>query len=103
LEHIYEALKLTSDGIYLKTADFVDPDVQRFIYGKESESKSNTDLTNTSKVIYKIFIDSIAPKLGGTDQVSVVQKLFMFHVGKGNLVNIAKVVFVHLADAGVAE
>jgi hypothetical protein len=99
LEHIYEALKLTSDGIYLKTADSVDPDVQRFIYGKESESKSNTDLTNTSKVIYKIFIDSIAPKLGGTDQVSVVQKLFMFHVGKGNLVNSAKLIFVHLLDA----
>ncbi|KAK2363161.1 hypothetical protein QL285_088170 [Trifolium repens] len=93
LEHIYEALKLTSDGIYLKTADSVDPDVQLFIYGKESESKSNTDLTN------KIFIDSIAPKLGGTDQVSVVQKLFMFHVGKGNLVNSAKLIFVHLLDA----
>ncbi|KAK2369170.1 hypothetical protein QL285_082319 [Trifolium repens] len=99
LEHIYEALKLTSDGIYLKTSDSVDPDVQLFIIGKESESKSNTDLTNTSKVIYKIFIDSIAPKLGGTDQVSVVQKLFMFHVGKGNLVNIAKLIFVHLLDA----
>ncbi|KAK2389202.1 hypothetical protein QL285_062812 [Trifolium repens] len=99
LEHIYEALKLTSDGIYLKTADSVDPDVQCIIYGKESESKSNTDLTNTSKVIYKILIDSIAPKLGGTDQVSVVQKLFMFHVVKGNLVNIAKLIFVHLLDA----
>ncbi|KAK2368946.1 hypothetical protein QL285_082106 [Trifolium repens] len=99
LEHIYEALKLTSDGIYLKTADSVDPEVQLFIYGKESESKSNTDLTNTSKVIYKIFIDSIAPKLGGTDQVSVIQKLFTFHVGKGNLVNTAKLMFVHLLDA----
>jgi hypothetical protein len=99
LEHIYEALKLSPVGLFLKTTDSVASDVTLFIYKKESESKSNTELTNLCKVIYKIFIDSIVPKLGGTDQISVVQKLFMFHVGKGNLVNVTKLIFIHLLDA----
>jgi hypothetical protein len=45
MEHILEALKLTSDGLVLKTVDSVDPEVQLVSYGKETQSKSNSDLT----------------------------------------------------------
>jgi hypothetical protein len=99
MEHIYEALKLSSGGLILKAEVSVEPAVQEFLYGKESQSKPNADLTSINKVLYKIFIDSIVPKLRGTDQISVVQKLFMFHVGKGNLVDIARLIFIHLLES----
>jgi hypothetical protein len=99
MEHIYEALKLSSGGLILKAEVSVEPAVQEFLYGKEFQSEANADLTSINKVLYKIFIDSIAPKLGGTDQISVVQKLFMFHVGKGNLVDIARLIFIHLLES----
>jgi hypothetical protein len=54
-------------------------------------------------VIYKILIDSIVPKLRRTDQISVVQKLFTFHVGKGNLLDVAKIIFIHLLDSIEAD
>ncbi|KAK2443984.1 hypothetical protein QL285_015046 [Trifolium repens] len=38
-------------------------------------------------------------KLGGTDQFSAVQKLFTFLVGKGNFVDVDKLLFIHLADS----
>jgi hypothetical protein len=37
--------------------------------------------------------------LAGTDQISVVQKLFMFHVARGNLINVGRLIFVHLLEA----
>jgi hypothetical protein len=43
------------------------------------------------------------PKLGGTDQFSFVQKLFTFHVGKGNLLDVAKLIFIHLLDSIEAD
>jgi hypothetical protein len=99
MEHILEALKLSPNGLVLKTADYVDPEVQLALYGKETQSKSNVDLTRFNKVIYKIFIESIVPKLGGTDQIYVVQKLFMFNVARGNLINVGRLIFVHLLEA----
>jgi hypothetical protein len=99
MEHILEALKLSSNGLVLKTADSVEPEVQLALYGKETKSKSNVDLTRFHKVIYKIFIESIVPKLGGTDQISVVQKLFMYNVARGNLVNVGRLIFLHLLEA----
>jgi hypothetical protein len=56
-------------------------------------------MTNISKVIYKILIDSVLPKTGGTDQFSSVQKLFTDHVGKGNFLDIGKLLFIHLVDS----
>jgi hypothetical protein len=99
MEHILEALKLSSNGLVLKTADSVEPEVQLALYGKETKSKSNVDLTRFHKVIYKIFIESIVPKLGGTDQISVVQKLFMYNVARGNLGNVGRLIFLHLLEA----
>jgi hypothetical protein len=63
MEHIYEALKLSSGGLILKGDDTVGSDVQDFLYEKDSQSKSNTNLTKINKILYKIFIDSIVPKL----------------------------------------
>ncbi|KAK2389517.1 hypothetical protein QL285_063102 [Trifolium repens] len=99
LVHIYEALKLSSDRLFLKTTDYVASDVEQFIYKDKPKPEAKHELTNICKVIYKILIDCIVPKLGGTDQLSVVQKLFTFHVGKGNLLDIAKLIFIHLLDA----
>jgi hypothetical protein len=42
-------------------------------------------------------IDSILTKLGGTDQISNLQKLFTFHIGKGNFLDIGKLIFDHVA------
>jgi hypothetical protein len=47
----------------LKGDDTVGSDVQDFLYEKDSQSKSNTNLTKINKILYKIFIDSIVPKL----------------------------------------
>jgi hypothetical protein len=103
LAHIYEALKLSSDGLFLKTSDSVAPDVEQFIFKAKTDPEDKLELTNICKVIYKIFIDSIVPKLGGTDQISVAQKLFTFHVGKGNLLDVAKLIFTHLLDSIEAD
>ncbi|KAK2450473.1 hypothetical protein QL285_009588 [Trifolium repens] len=103
LVHIYEALKLSSDGLFLRTTDSVGPDVEKFIYKEKSDPESKPELSNICKVIYKIFIDSIVLKLGGSDQIFVIQKLVMFHVGNGNLVNIAKLIFIHLLDSIVSH
>ncbi|KAK2382479.1 hypothetical protein QL285_070010 [Trifolium repens] len=99
LVHIFEALKLSYDGLFLKTTNSIAPDVEQFIYKDKPKPEAKPELTNICKVIYKILIDCIVPKLGGTDQLSVVQKLFTFHVGKGNLLDVAKLIFIHLLDA----
>jgi hypothetical protein len=99
LIHIYEALKLSGGGLLIKSTDDVGPDVDEYIFKPKVDPKDKFEMTNTSKVIYKIFIDSILSKLGGTDQFSSVQKLFTFHVGKGNFLDIGKLIFIHLADS----
>ncbi|KAK2369748.1 hypothetical protein QL285_082863 [Trifolium repens] len=99
LAHIYEALKLSDDGLFIRTTDSIGPDVDEFIFKAKTDPKDKLEMTNISKVIYKIFIESIIPKLGGTDQFSTVQKLFTFHVGKGNFVDAGKLLFIHLADS----
>ncbi|KAK2408976.1 hypothetical protein QL285_044438 [Trifolium repens] len=103
LAHIYEALKLSDDGLFIKSTDPVGPDVDEFIFKAKTDPKDKLEMTNISKVIYKIFIDSIIPKLGGTDQFSTVHKLFTFHVGKGNFVDVGKLLFIHLADSIVSS
>jgi hypothetical protein len=103
LEHIYEALRLTSIGIVLKStpssSETVDPAVQMALYGKETTTKSNKTLTQFNKVIYKILHKSILPKLGGNDHVSVCHKMFLYHVGQGNRINIGKLIFDHLLES----
>jgi hypothetical protein len=103
LTHIFEAMKLSDDGLFIKSTDSVGPDVDEFIFKAKADPKDKLEMTNISKVIYKIFINSIIPKLEGTDQFSVVQKLFTFYVGKGNFVEIAKLLFIHLADSIISS
>ncbi|KAK2429014.1 hypothetical protein QL285_027489 [Trifolium repens] len=103
LAHIYEALKLLDDGLFIKSTDSAGQYVDEFIFKAKADPKDKLEMTNLCKVIYKIFIDSIIPKLGGTDQFSTVQKLFTFHVGKGNFVDVAKLLFIHLADSIVSS
>jgi hypothetical protein len=96
LEHIYEALRLTSTGVVLKTtpspSEYVEPVVQLTLYGKETASKSNSDLTPFNN-------ESIVPKLGGTDHISVCHKMFIYHVAKGHMINTGKLIFDHLLEA----
>jgi hypothetical protein len=103
LEHIYEALRLTSTGIILKStpssSEIVAPKVQMDLYEKETTAKSNKALTPFNRVIYKIMHESIVPKLGGTDHISVCHKMFVYHVGKGNKIKIGKFIFDHLLDS----
>ncbi|KAK2456875.1 hypothetical protein QL285_004202 [Trifolium repens] len=99
LAHIYEALKLTEGGLFLKTTDSVEPEVKEFIFKPKENPEDKTEWKNLSKIIYRILINSIISKLGGTDQISFVQKLFTYHVGKGNFVDIGKFIFIHLADS----
>jgi hypothetical protein len=43
--------------------------------------------------------ESIIPKLEGTDHVSLCHKLFLYHVGKGNKVNVGRLIFDHLRES----
>ncbi|WJX13173.1 hypothetical protein P8452_03594 [Trifolium repens] len=97
--NICEALKIDRGGLVLRNSDEVGPDVEEFIFKPKANPKEKFEWTNTCKVIYKILIDSILSMLGGTDQISNLQKLFTFHVGKGNFVYIGKLIFDHLANS----
>ncbi|KAK2428248.1 hypothetical protein QL285_026782 [Trifolium repens] len=97
--NIYEALKIDRGGLVLGNSDEVGPDVEEFIFKPKADPKEKFEWTNTCKVIYKILVDSILTKLGGTDQISNLQKLFTFHIGKGNFVDIGKLIFDHLASS----
>jgi hypothetical protein len=99
LVHIYEALKLSGGGLLIRSTEDVGSDVDGYIYKPKVDPKDKLEMTDVSKVIYKILIDSILSKLGGIDQVSNVQKLFTFHVGKGNFLDIGKLIFIHLVDS----
>jgi hypothetical protein len=103
VDHIYEALKLSDGGLFIKTTDSVGPDVDESIFKPKANPEDKLEMTDLSKVIYKILINSIISKLGGTDQISTVQKLFTFHVGRGNFVDIGKLIFIHLADSIAAS
>ncbi|KAK2422097.1 hypothetical protein QL285_032656 [Trifolium repens] len=95
--HICEALKIDRGGLVIRNSDEVGSDVEEFIFKPKADPKDKFEWTNNCKVIYKILIDSILSKLGGTDQISNLQKLFTFHVGKGNFLDIGKLIFNHLA------
>ncbi|KAK2416464.1 hypothetical protein QL285_038858 [Trifolium repens] len=97
--NIYEALKIDSGGLILRNTDEIGPDVEEFIFKPKADPKDKPEWTNNCKVIYKILIDSILTKLGGTDQVSNLQKLFTFHIGKGSFVDIGDLIFDHLATS----
>ncbi|KAK2409487.1 hypothetical protein QL285_044908 [Trifolium repens] len=97
--NICEALKIDRGGLVLRNSDEVGPDVEDFIFKPKADPKEKFELTNNCKVIYKILIDSILSKLGGTDQISNLQKLFTFHVGKGNFEDVGKLIFDHLASS----
>jgi hypothetical protein len=99
LSHICEALNLTEGGVYINNSDEVGPEVDDHIFKPRSDPNGKIEMTNDCKVIYKILIDSIMSKLGGTDHVSSLQKLFTYHVDKGHVLNIARIIFVHLAES----
>ncbi|KAK2456108.1 hypothetical protein QL285_003503 [Trifolium repens] len=89
--HILEALKLKRDGVIIKHSDEAGPDVDEYLFKPKTNPKDKFEWTNNCKIIYRILIDSVLPKLGGTDQISSVQKLFTF-----NIVDIGRLIFDHL-------
>ncbi|KAK2444435.1 hypothetical protein QL285_015462 [Trifolium repens] len=103
LDHIYEALKLSDVGLFIKSTDSVGPNVDEFIFKPKADPEDKLEMIDLSKIIYRILINNIISKLGGTDQISAVQKLFTFHVGKGNFVDVGKLIFIHLADSIAAS
>ncbi|WJX57719.1 NADH:ubiquinone reductase (H(+)-translocating) [Trifolium repens] len=96
LSHILEALKLKRDGVIIKHSDETGPDVDEYLFKPKTNPKDKFEWTNNCKIIYRILIESILPKLGGTDQISSVQKLFTYNVAKGNIVDIGRLIFDHL-------
>ncbi|KAK2429953.1 hypothetical protein QL285_028343 [Trifolium repens] len=96
LSHILEALKLKRDGVIIKHSDEAGPDVDEYLFKPKTNPKDKFEWTNNCKIIYRILIESILSKLGGTDQISSVQKLFTYNVAKGNIVDIGRLIFDHL-------
>ncbi|KAK2455641.1 hypothetical protein QL285_003072 [Trifolium repens] len=96
LSHILEALKLKRDGVIIKHSDEAGPDVDEYLFKPKTNPKDKFEWTNNCKIIYMILIESILSKLGGTDQISSVQKLFTYNVAKGNIVDIGRLIFDHL-------
>ncbi|WJX33985.1 hypothetical protein P8452_22141 [Trifolium repens] len=96
LSHILEALKLKRDGVIIKHSDEAGPDVDEYLFKPKTNPKDKFEWTNNCKIIYRILIESILSKLGGTYQISSVQKLFTFNVAKGNIVDIGRLIFDHL-------
>ena len=81
--HILEALKLKRDGVIIKQSDVVGPEVEEYLFKPKTDPKDKFEWTDNCKIIYRILIDSVLPKLGGTDQISSVQKLFTTMLLKG--------------------
>ncbi|WJX24595.1 NADH:ubiquinone reductase (H(+)-translocating) [Trifolium repens] len=94
--HILEALKLERGGLVLKHTDEAGPDVEEYIFKPKADPKDRFEWTNNCKIIYRILIDSVLPKLGGTGQISSLQKLFTYHVAKGSFLDVGKLIFDHL-------
>ncbi|KAK2449193.1 hypothetical protein QL285_008411 [Trifolium repens] len=101
--HILEALKLKRDGVIIRQSDEVGPDVEEYLFKPKTDPKDKFEWTNNCKIIYKILIDSVLPKLGGTDQISSVQKLFTYNVAKGNIVDIGRLIFDNLCISIVSS
>jgi hypothetical protein len=97
--HIYEALHLSRGGLVLLSTDNVGPDVDSYLFKPITNPKGKLEWTDVNKIIYKIFNDNILCKIGSSDQISDLQKLFRFHVSKGNFVDVAKILFLHLAES----
>jgi hypothetical protein len=97
--HIFESLQLTDGGLVVLSIDDVGPDVESYIFKPKADPKDKLEWTDDSKIIYKILSDNSLCKIGSSDQISNLQKLFTFHVGKGNFVDVAKIIFVHLAES----
>ncbi|KAK2414255.1 hypothetical protein QL285_036868 [Trifolium repens] len=101
--HILEALKLKRDGVIIKQSDVVGPEVEEYMFKPKTDPKDKFEWIDNCKVIYKILIDSVLPKLGGTDQISSVQKLFTYNVAKGNIVDIGRLIFDNLCTSIIAS
>ncbi|KAK2455615.1 hypothetical protein QL285_003050 [Trifolium repens] len=101
--HILEALKLKRDGVIIRQSDEVGPDVEEYLFKPKTDPKDKFEWTNNCKIIYRILIDSVLPKLGGTDQISSVQKLFTYNVAKGNIVDIGRLIFYNLCISIVSS
>ncbi|WJX93456.1 hypothetical protein P8452_74975 [Trifolium repens] len=43
VDHIYEALKLSSDGLFLKTTNSIAPDVEQFIYKDKTKPEAKPE------------------------------------------------------------
>jgi hypothetical protein len=94
--HILEALKIERGGLIIKHTDEASADVDEYLFKPKADPKDKFEWTNNCKIIYRILIDSVLPKLGSTDQISNVQKLFTFHIAKGNFLDVGKLIFDHL-------
>ncbi|KAK2415299.1 hypothetical protein QL285_037790 [Trifolium repens] len=101
--HILEALKLKRDGVIIKQSDVVGPEVEEYLFKPKTDPKDKFEWIDNCKVIYKILIDSVLPKLGGTDQISSVQKLFTYNVAKGNIVDIGRLIFDNLCTSIISS
>ncbi|KAK2428794.1 hypothetical protein QL285_027286 [Trifolium repens] len=101
--HILEALKLKRDGVLIKQSDVVGPEVEEYLFKPKTDPKDKFEWTYNCKIIYRILIDSVLPKLGGTDQISSVQKLFTYNVAKGNIVDIGRLIFDNLCTSIVSS
>ncbi|KAK2436145.1 hypothetical protein QL285_021153 [Trifolium repens] len=101
--HILEALKLKRDGVIIKQSDVVGPEVEEYLFKPKTGPKDKFEWIDNCKVIYKILIDSVLPKLGGTDQISSVQKLFTYNVAKGNIVDIGRLIFDNLCTSIISS
>ena len=91
--HFLEALKIERGGLAIKFTDEASADVNKYIFKPKVNPKDKLEWTDNCKVIYKILIDSVLPKLGSSDQISNVQKLFTYHVAKGNFLDVGKLIF----------
>jgi hypothetical protein len=99
LSHIYEALRLPRGGLPLVAPYSVDESIDNYLFKPELNAKGKPEWTNDNKIIYRILSDSILCKIGSTDQISDLQKLFTFHVSKGNFLDVGKIIFHHLIDS----
>ncbi|KAK2428425.1 hypothetical protein QL285_026947 [Trifolium repens] len=101
--HFLEAMKIERGGLVIRFTDEASADVDKYIFKPKANPKDKLEWTNNCKVIYKILIDSVLPKLGGSDQISNVQKLFTYHIARGNFLDVGKLIFDHLCLAIVSS
>jgi hypothetical protein len=84
-EHIRQALKLPSKGLYLRSDEKeMNTFMQEKIYGKGYKSKSNQSMKPLYKVLYKILHESIIPKVGFTESISKLQGYSVLYRTEGS-------------------